>query len=76
MDPEATQTGCYLAEMCREIVQRYDVDGIHLDYIRYPETWKFRIGKDQARGIITRIGEKIQQAVKTENQWGKIGCTP
>ena len=29
MDPEATQTCCYLAEMCREIVQRYDVDGIH-----------------------------------------------
>lgn len=67
MDPEATQTGCYLAEMCREIIQRYDVDGIHLDYIRYPETWKFRIGKDQARGNITRIVEKIHQAVKRKS---------
>lgn len=76
MDPEATQTGCYLAEMCREIVQRYDVDGIHLDYIRYPETWKFRIGKDQAHGNITRIVEKIHQAVKKEKPWVKMSCSP
>lgn len=76
MAPEATQTGCYLAEMCREIVQRYDVDGIHLDYIRYPETWKFRIGKDQARGNITRIVEKIHQAVKKEKPWVKMSCSP
>lgn len=76
MDPEATQTGCYLAEMCREIVQRYDVDGIHLDYIRYPETWKFRISKDQARGNITRIVEKIHQAVKQEKPWVKMSCSP
>lgn len=76
MNPEATQTGCYLAEMCREIVQRYDVDGIHLDYIRYPETWKFRIGKDQARGNITRIVEKIHQAVKKEKPWVKMSCSP
>lgn len=75
MDPEATQTGCYLAEMCREIVQRYDVDGIHLDYIRYPETWKFRISKDQARGNITRIVEKIHQAVKKEKPWVKMSCS-
>ena len=76
MDPEATQTGCYLADMCREIVQRYDVDGIHLDYIRYPETWKFRIGKDQARSNITRIVEKIHQAVKQEKSWVKMSCSP
>lgn len=76
MNPEATQTGWYLAEMCREIVQRYDVDGIHLDYIRYPETWKFRISKDQARGNITRIVEKIHQAVKKEKPWVKMSCSP
>lgn len=76
MDPEAPQTGSYLADMCREIVQRYDVDGIHLDYIRYPETWKFRIGKDQARGNITRIVEKIHQAVKQEKPWVKMSCSP
>ena len=39
MDPEQWQTADYLARVCREIVHNYDVDGIHLDYIRYPETW-------------------------------------
>ncbi len=27
----------HLREIVREIVSRYDVDGIHLDYVRYPE---------------------------------------
>ena len=27
----------HLREIVREIVTRYDVDGIHLDYVRYPE---------------------------------------
>ena len=27
----------YLEDMMQEVIDRYDVDGIHLDYIRYPE---------------------------------------
>ena len=37
MDPGIPGTAHYIAGLCREIVERYDVDGIHLDYIRYPE---------------------------------------
>ena len=43
MDPGVPATAQYVAGICREIVERYDVDGIHLDYIRYPEesvAWK------------------------------------
>ena len=76
MDPEATQTGCYLAEMCREIFLFFFVLGIMVFYIRYLESWKFRIGKDQARGNITRIVEKIHQAVKKEKPWVKMSCSP
>ncbi len=39
MNPENPATGDYLARICAEVTQRYDIDGIHLDYIRYPETW-------------------------------------
>ena len=35
--PGNPQTDNYLASIVREIVSRYDIDGIHLDYIRYPE---------------------------------------
>ncbi|MGE3174216.1 MAG: glycoside hydrolase family 10 protein [Planctomycetota bacterium] len=27
----------YLVDLCREVTQRYDVDGLHLDYIRFPD---------------------------------------
>ena len=37
MNPETQQTADYLASICTEVTRAYDVDGIHLDYIRYPE---------------------------------------
>ena len=40
MDPESPTTAYYIADICEEITKKYDIDGIHLDYIRYPETWK------------------------------------
>ena len=37
MDPGVPGTADYLADICAEIAQNYAIDGIHLDYIRYPE---------------------------------------
>ena len=48
MNPEQPETGDYIAGICREVTRRYDIDGIHLDYIRYPETWKFKYSREQA----------------------------
>ena len=79
MDPEQPQTGDYLAEICREIVTRYDVDGIHLDYIRYPETWpkgRRTTPAAQRRSYITGIVRKIHDAVKAEKPWVKLSCSP
>lgn len=76
MDPENPQTGDYLARICAEVVSRYDVDGIHLDYIRYPETWKIRIPRQQARQNITNIVRKINREVKQLKPWVKLSCSP
>ena len=76
MDPEQWQTADYLARVCREIVHNYDVDGIHLDYIRYPETWKLKVTRQQGRENITRIVRQINQAVKGEKPWVKMSCSP
>ena len=76
MNPEKTETGDYLARFCREVTRRYDIDGIHLDYIRYPETWKLRIGREQGRRNITDIVRKIHSAVKSEKPWVKMSCSP
>ena len=37
MNPESAQTANYLADICEEVTRGYDIAGIHLDYIRYPE---------------------------------------
>ena len=39
MNPENPATGDYLARLCAEVTRNYDIDGRHLDYIRYPEQW-------------------------------------
>lgn len=76
MNPEMGETGDYLARFCREVTRRYDVDGIHLDYIRYPETWKLKVSRQQGRQHITSIVRKIHDAVKTEKPWVKVSCSP
>ena len=76
MDPENTATATYLANFCKEITDRYDVDGIHLDYIRYPETWKINIAHDAARRNITAIVCAIGEKVRASKPWIKYSCSP
>jgi uncharacterized lipoprotein YddW (UPF0748 family) len=35
-DPSNKDYKDYFLSVCKEIIQRYDVDGLHLDFIRYP----------------------------------------
>ena len=37
LDPGLPGSADYLTAICREITSNYDIDGIHFDYIRYPE---------------------------------------
>ena len=76
MNPEKSQTADYITKICREIVDNYDVDGIHLDYIRYPENWKYTISRQQARSNITRIVRKIHSSIKSVKPWVKLSCSP
>lgn len=76
MNPEKAQTATYLADMCGEIVSNYDVDGIHLDYIRYPETWPIKVSRQQGRKNITNIVRAIHRRVKSIKPWVKMSCSP
>ena len=40
LDPGHPAAAAYMAEVCLNVVRNYAVDGIHFDYIRYPETWE------------------------------------
>jgi hypothetical protein len=72
MDPESPFTASYIADICEEITRRYDIDGIHLDYIRYPETWRGRMNPQH----ITNIVSAIRQKVKFYKPWVKLSCSP
>lgn len=89
MDPGVPQTANYLARICQEIAANYEVDGIHLDYIRYPEatipfndeaTYR-RYGNKQSRSQwrtsnIDRCVQMIHDAVKAVRPWIKLSCSP
>ena len=89
MDPGMPGTAPYLAAICREIVERYDVDGIHLDYIRYPERemsfndniayskWGNGAPKEQwKRDQVTHTVRAIHDAVRAVRPWVKLSCSP
>ncbi len=76
LNPEHPGTAPYLAKICAEITRNYDIDGIHLDYIRYPETWKITVSRSQGREHITRIVQAINKAVKEQKPWVKMSCSP
>lgn len=89
MDPGVPGTAEYIASICKEIVERYDVDGIHLDYIRYPETQvnfddtktyrRYGNGQRKAdwrRDNVTRTVRAIRQAIDGVRSGVRLSCSP
>lgn len=89
LDPGNPQTAVYLSDIVREIVTKYDVDGIHFDYLRYPEQGKHfpdyqsynRYGKRKPlnqwrRENITRIVRRIYTSIKEIKPWVIVSSSP
>jgi uncharacterized lipoprotein YddW (UPF0748 family) len=55
LDPANPKVRDYFLRVCKEVVERYDVDGVHLDFIRYPgSNWGFN--KEALEAFIQRWG--------------------
>lgn len=89
MEPARQGTADYLSSLVREIVSNYDVDGIHLDYVRYPDAPKnypdaklyrrYGAGLSLAewrRSNITRIVSAVYGTVKSIKPWVRVSCAP
>ncbi len=89
LDPGMPGTADYLASLCREMTERYDIDGIHFDYIRYPENAarftdnttyrKYGRGQNKAdwrRDNITRCVRRMYETVKAIKPWVKVSSSP
>lgn len=89
MEPGNPATADYIMVLVREIVQNYDIDGIHLDYVRYPDrvdgypdgSLFVKHGKRMSlatwrRANITRIADSVYTAVKQLKPWVRVSCAP
>lgn len=89
LNPGHPQTKEYLMSLVREVVKRYDVDGVHFDYLRYPEhAPRFPDGHDYKRYAkgrslaqwrrdnITDIVRYIYKEVKALKPWVKVSTSP
>ena len=90
LDPGNPSVKNYLVDLVREIVSNYDIDGIHLDYIRYPDNARkftdsdsFRKWGDRATDLshwrennITSTVFAIYDEVKRLKPWVKVSSSP
>ena len=87
MEPGNPATSDYIVAIAKEVVENYDVDGIHLDYIRYPDKNKGypdaalyrKYGKGLSlaswrRSNITRIVKNVYACVKGIKPWVRVSC--
>lgn len=89
LDPGNPRTDDYLLSIVKEIVTNYKVDGIHFDYIRYPDrasdfsdnyTYR-RFGNGKSidnwrRENINRFVAKIYDWVKSSKPWVAVSSSP
>jgi uncharacterized lipoprotein YddW (UPF0748 family) len=67
LDPAAPGVAERLAATFAELVRHYpELDGLHLDYVRYPDTLPFSPGTQFGVGLGFGFGEPVRQRFQTE----------
>ncbi len=77
----------YTENLVKELVNSYDIDGIHFDFVRYPsekfDDWgsfrKWSDGMDRAdwrRNNITSFIRSCYEFIQQEKPWVKVGAAP
>jgi len=89
LDPGNPGSKEYILTIVEEIVRNYDIDGIHFDYIRYPEkalrfpdsdTYR-KYGKglslaDWRRDNISKLVDEVYNLVKSLKPWVQVSSSP
>lgn len=89
MEPGNPATAAYIVELVREVVTNYNIDGLHLDYVRYPDRTagypdaalyrkhgKGLMLADWRRKNITAIADSVYRCVKEIKPWVRVSCAP
>ena len=90
-DPAYQENRDFICEVVRDILQRYDVDGIHIDDYFYPypaagksipddaSYRKFGNGMDRGdwrRQNVDKLIEQLHNTLKKEKPWVRFGISP
>ena len=90
-DPAYQENRDFICEVVRDILQRYDVDGIHIDDYFYPypaagksipddaSYRKFGNGMDRGdwrRQNVDKLIEQLHNTIKKEKPWVRFGISP
>lgn len=86
LDPGNPKTARYLLPLIHELVEKYDIDGIHLDYIRYPDmnfpdkTTFNLYGRGQDKSVwrrdnINRLVYQLYDQVKERKPWVQVSSS-
>ena len=87
LDPGLPEVREYISEMIAEMVENYDIDGVHLDYLRYPgknfeDEFSYSVhgtglSRDEyRRKNITDLVELISKKIKAVKHYIKLGVAP
>ncbi|WP_245832380.1 glycoside hydrolase family 10 protein [Massilibacteroides vaginae] len=89
LDPGVPETRTYLRSLVKELISNYEVDGIHFDYIRYPEqAHRFpdkavhrKYGKNKSlaewrRDNISLLVSEVYDDVKKLKPWVQVSSSP
>src|SRR3989339_1322514 len=87
LDPGLPEVREYLSDMIAEMVEKYDVDGVHLDFLRYPgknfeDEFSYNVhgsglSRDEfRRKNITDLVELINKKIKAVKHFVKLGVAP
>ena len=91
-DPGKDETAEYLLTVIKDVVNRYDIDGIHLDDYFYPypisgkdfpdeNTFKehpngFKNKADWRRDNVNRVMSRLHDTIKAYKPWVEFGVSP
>ncbi|MFA3783748.1 glycoside hydrolase family 10 protein [Melioribacteraceae bacterium 4301-Me] len=87
LDPGFPEVRDYLSNLITEIVKNYDIDGIQLDFLRYPgknfnDSFSYnQYGNSEQkdkwrRENITKILESVYEKIKSIKPYVKVGVAP
>ncbi len=90
LDPGNPAVETYLIQLMSELVANYDIDGVHLDYVRYPDKADRFPDRDSFRkwggayrslaawreANITRVVSAIYDTVKSVKPWVQVSSAP